>query len=53
MTVQPALRHVHQIAQRAEDLDRAVDFYRDTLGVRFIARFDPPGLASSTSGTRV
>jgi len=41
----PNLRRVHQIAQRAEDLDRAVGFYRDTLGVAFIARFDPPGIA--------
>lgn len=39
------MRRVHQIAQRAEDLDRAVAFYRDTLGLRFVARFDPPGLA--------
>ena len=27
------------------DLDRAVAFYRDTLGLPFVARFDPPGLA--------
>ena len=40
-----AVRRVHQIAQRAEDLDRAVAFYRDPLGVPFIARFEPPGLA--------
>jgi methylmalonyl-CoA/ethylmalonyl-CoA epimerase len=38
-------RRVHQIAQRADDLDRAVDFYRDTLRLPLIARFDPPGLA--------
>lgn len=43
--MQAAFTRVHQIAQRASDLDRAVGFYRDTLGVRFIARFDPPGLA--------
>lgn len=43
--MEPTLRGLHQVAQRAEDLDRAVDFYRDTLGLRFIARFDPPGLA--------
>ncbi len=36
---------MHQVAQRAEDLDRAVGFYRDTLELPFIARFDPPGLA--------
>lgn len=34
-----------QVAQHADDLDRAVAFYRDTLGLPFIARFDPPGLA--------
>ena len=43
--MEAGLGRVHQIAQRAEDLDRAVDFYRDTLELPFIARFDPPGLA--------
>ena len=38
----PLLR---QVAQRVTDLDRAVAFYDDVLGLRFIARFDPPGLA--------
>jgi methylmalonyl-CoA/ethylmalonyl-CoA epimerase len=36
---------LHQIAQHAYDLDRAVDFYRSQLGGELIARFDPPGLA--------
>src|SRR5262245_2340481 len=27
------------------DLERSVGFYRDVLGARLIARFDPPGLA--------
>ena len=36
---------LHQVAQHVEDLDRAVGFYRDVLGLRLIARFDPPGLA--------
>lgn len=36
---------LHQVAQHADDLDRAVAFYRDTLGLPFIAQFDPPGLA--------
>jgi methylmalonyl-CoA/ethylmalonyl-CoA epimerase len=36
---------VHQVAQRTGDLDRAIAFYRDVLGLRFIAKFDPPGLA--------
>lgn len=33
-----------QVAQRAEDLGRAEAFYRDVLGLRFVAKFDPPGL---------
>jgi methylmalonyl-CoA/ethylmalonyl-CoA epimerase len=33
-----------QIALRATDLDRAVAFYRDTLGMRFLFQA-PPGLA--------
>ncbi len=36
---------LHQVAQRADDLDASVAFYRDLLGLRLIARFDPPGLA--------
>ena len=45
---------LHQIAQKAVDLDRAVAFYRDTLGLKFVARFDPPGLAFfDLDGTRL
>ena len=33
-----------QIAQHAEDLDRAARFYADLLGSEPVARFDPPGL---------
>jgi methylmalonyl-CoA/ethylmalonyl-CoA epimerase len=40
-----ALRGVRQVGQRATDLDRAIEFYRDVLDARFVARFDPPGLA--------
>lgn len=36
---------LRQVAQRAEDLDRAVHFYQETVGLRLIASFDPPGLA--------
>src|ERR1700693_894770 len=36
---------LHQVAQRVEDLDRAVEFYTQTLGGELIARFEPPGLA--------
>lgn len=40
-----ALDKIHQVALQATNLDDAVDFYRDVLGLRFMARFDPPGLA--------
>jgi methylmalonyl-CoA/ethylmalonyl-CoA epimerase len=33
-----------QVAQRAEDLDRASAFYAELLGVEPTASFDPPGL---------
>jgi methylmalonyl-CoA/ethylmalonyl-CoA epimerase len=33
-----------QVAQRAEDLDRAAAFYSDLLGTEPTGRFDPPGL---------
>jgi methylmalonyl-CoA/ethylmalonyl-CoA epimerase len=33
-----------QIAQHADDLDRATEFYNRLLGAEPIARFDPPGL---------
>ena len=35
---------LHQIALPVQDLDAAERFYRDVLGARFVARFDPPGL---------
>jgi methylmalonyl-CoA/ethylmalonyl-CoA epimerase len=36
---------LHQVAQHADDLDRAVAFYSDVLGCEFITRIEPPGLA--------
>jgi len=39
------LDKLHQVALTATNLDHAVEFYRDVLGLKFIARFDPPGLA--------
>jgi methylmalonyl-CoA/ethylmalonyl-CoA epimerase len=33
-----------QIAQHAEDLDRATRFYADLFGVGPVATYDPPGL---------
>ena len=40
-----AITGLRQVAQHVEDLDRAVAFYGDVLGLPLIARFDPPGLA--------
>lgn len=43
-----------QVAQHADDLDRATAFYRDVLGLRLIATFDPPGLVFfDLGGTRL
>ena len=35
---------LYQVALAAPDLDEAERFYKDALGARFVARFDPPGL---------
>ncbi len=39
------MAELHQVAQHADDLDRAVAFYTGVLGCQLISRFDPPGLA--------
>lgn len=45
---------LHQVAQRAVDLDRAVAFYTRLLSVEPLAVFDPPGLAFfRLEGTRL
>jgi catechol 2,3-dioxygenase-like lactoylglutathione lyase family enzyme len=44
------LDKLHQIALTATNLDTAVEFYRDILGLKFVTRFDPPGLAFFTLG---
>ena len=41
--------HLRQVAQHVEDMDRAVAFYRDVVGLDLIARFDPPGQLSALS----
>lgn len=43
VTGQVALDRIGQIAIRARDIGRAVRFYRDTLGMRFL--FEVPNLA--------
>ena len=40
-----------QVAQRVEDLDRAVGFYSRLLGTEPVGRFEPPGLAFFRLGT--
>lgn len=45
-----ALDKLQQVALTATNLDASVDFYRDVLGLRFITRFDPPGLAFFSLG---
>jgi methylmalonyl-CoA/ethylmalonyl-CoA epimerase len=48
------LERIHQVAVFARDLDEAIEFYKNKLGARFLARFDPPGLVFfDFSGTRI
>jgi methylmalonyl-CoA/ethylmalonyl-CoA epimerase len=45
---------LYQVAQRANDLDRAIGFYRDVLGLPLLGKWDPPGLALfNVGGTRL
>lgn len=44
MAVASGLSHIHQISMRAHDVERAVRFYRDTLGLPFLFAA-PPRLA--------
>lgn len=44
MMVAPALQRIHQISMRIRDIDRAVPFYRDTLGLKLLFQA-PPHLA--------
>lgn len=46
-----SVTHLRQVAQHVEDMDRAIAFYRDVVGLHLIARFDPPGLAFFELGT--
>ena len=45
MSDPPVVSGLRQVAQRIENLDRAVQFYEEVLGARLIGRFDPPGFA--------
>lgn len=44
MTAVPGLSRIHQISMRTHDVERAVRFYRDTLGLPFLFAA-PPRLA--------
>jgi len=44
MTAADGLSRIHQISMRAHDINRAVRFYRDTLGLPFLFAA-PPSLA--------
>lgn len=35
---------IHQVGAAVTDFDATEAFYRDQLGARFLARFEPPGL---------
>lgn len=39
-----ATGRLRQVALHVDDLDRAIAFYRDVVGLRFVAKFEPPGL---------
>lgn len=47
------LSRLHQVALLATDLDASVAFYRDVLGLRYMDRYDPPGLAFFSLGNGV
>ena len=44
MSTEGGLSRIHQIAMRAHDIDRAIRFYRDVLGIPFLFSA-PPSLA--------
>ena len=50
-----AIGKLHQVALLATDLDRSIAFYRDILGLGYMDRYDPPGLAffNLGGGTRL
>ena len=39
------INQIGQVGLHAEDIERAVAFYRDTLGMKFLFQAIPPGLA--------
>ena len=45
MATHLALDAIRQISLPSANIERSVEFYRDKLGAKLIAKFDPPGLA--------
>jgi catechol 2,3-dioxygenase-like lactoylglutathione lyase family enzyme len=45
-----SISSLHQVAVPSSDLARSIAFYRDGVGLRFIAQFSPPGLAFFSLG---
>ena len=44
LTAKFGLTQIGQIAVPVSDIERAIEFYRDTLGMRFLFQATPPGL---------
>ncbi|HEX9944372.1 MAG TPA: VOC family protein [Thermoanaerobaculia bacterium] len=53
MTLSPGLSQIGQIAVTAHDLDRAVAFYRDVLGLRFLFQAPPKMAFFDCGGVRL
>ena len=51
--VSAALSRIHQISMRAHDVERAVRFYRDTLGLPFLFAAPPRLAFFNCSGVRL
>jgi predicted enzyme related to lactoylglutathione lyase len=51
--VSVALSRIHQISMRAHDVERAVRFYRDTLGLPFLFAAPPRLAFFNCSGVRL
>ena len=50
MSASPVINGVYQIALTVSDLDQSKAFYEGALGLREVARFDPPGLMFCYAG---
>ncbi len=38
------IEKIRQIAAGVDNLDESIEFYKNALGAKFVARYDPPGL---------